>query len=82
FFHEGLSLSKNLFGSSFFTLTGTHGLHVAIGVLWLLSWFFYSFGGKMSDKATDVEVAGLYWHFVDLVWLVIFALVYLLEFIG
>lgn len=82
FVHKGLTLQQNLFGSTFFTMTGTHGLHVAIGVLWLISWWIYSFWGNMKDKATDIEVTGLYWHFVDIVWIVIFTVIYLVEFVG
>ena len=63
-------------------MTGTHGLHVFLGVLWLIAWFIYSFFGNMKDKATDIEVAGLYWHFVDIVWIVIFTVIYLAEFVG
>ena len=80
---KGLTLSNNVFGSTFFVLTGTHGVHVAVGVLWLFSLYAYSFTGKMNhDHAIDVETAGLYWHFVDIVWLIIFPVVYLIEFIG
>lgn len=82
FYHRGLTMSTNLFGSTFYTMTGTHGVHVALGVLWLISWFIYSFFGDMSDKAIDIEVAGLYWHFVDIVWIVIFTVIYLIEFVG
>jgi heme/copper-type cytochrome/quinol oxidase subunit 3 len=82
FAHEGLSLQGSLFGSSFFTLTGMHGIHVSIGVLWLISLLVYSFrGGLSAERALDVEIAGLYWHFVDVVWIAIFTVVYLLEFI-
>ena len=82
FVHAGLTLKQNLFGTTFFVLTGTHGCHVAIGVLWLMSLFFYSFiGGVTKERALDVEIAGLYWHFVDIVWILIFAAVYLLEYI-
>ena len=82
FAHEGLSLQGSLFGSSFFTLTGMHGIHVSIGVLWLTSLLVYSFrGGLSAERALDVEIAGLYWHFVDVVWIAIFTVVYLLEFI-
>lgn len=77
-----LSLQNSLFGSTFYVLTGTHGCHVAIGILWLLSMYFYSFSGKMNaGSAMDVEIAGLYWHFVDIVWIVIFTAVYLVEYI-
>ena len=77
-----MTISSSLFGSTFYLLTGTHGTHVAVGVLWLFSMFIYSFTGKMTDhNAIDVEVAGLYWHFVDIVWLVIFPAIYLIEFL-
>lgn len=82
FYHAGLTLQGSVFGSSFYVLTGTHGCHVAIGVLWLLALFFYSFtGGVTQKRALDTEIAGLYWHFVDIVWIVIFGAVYLLEYI-
>jgi cytochrome o ubiquinol oxidase subunit 3 len=83
FVHEkGLALSSSLFGSTFFVLTGTHGCHVAIGVLWLLSMTFYSYTGKLTQAdAIDVEAAGLYWHFVDIVWIIIFTAVYLIEYL-
>ena len=83
FVHEGLTLSTNTFGSTFYMMTGTHGVHVAIGVFWLVCMYFYSHTGKMNahESAVDVEVAGLYWHFVDIVWIVIFTVVYLIEFI-
>lgn len=77
-----LTLSNSVFGSTFFVLTGTHGVHVAIGVLWLLGLWLYSFTGRMTNEsALDVEVAGLYWHFVDVVWIIIFTAVYLVEYI-
>lgn len=83
FVHEkGLTLSSSVFGSTFFVLTGTHGLHVALGVLWLFSWFITSFTKKYkAENALDIEVAGLYWHFVDIVWIIIFSGVYLIEYI-
>lgn len=84
FVHEGLTLSTGTFGSTFYLMTGTHGVHVAIGVFWLICMLFYSYTGKMDahESAVDVEVAGLYWHFVDIVWIIIFTVVYLIEFIG
>ena len=79
FVHEGLGLTTNLFGSSFFVLTGFHGTHVAVGVLWLLYLAAASaFGRLNSEQALYVEIAGLYWHFVDIVWIVIFTVVYLI----
>jgi heme/copper-type cytochrome/quinol oxidase subunit 3 len=81
FKHEGLGLTTNIFGSSFFTLTGFHGAHVTIGVLWLISLLIVSLrGGVRKDQALNVEIAGLYWHFVDIVWIVIFTLVYLVPY--
>jgi len=78
-----MTISNSMFGTTFFVLTGTHGTHVAIGVLWLFSMLVYSYSGKMTQAhALDIEVAGLYWHFVDIVWLVIFPAVYLVEFVG
>ncbi len=82
FYHHGLHLDTNLFGSSFFVLTGFHGTHVALGVVWLFSLFLASFkqGMVTKEKSLNVEIAGLYWHFVDIVWIVIFTLVYLLPY--
>jgi cytochrome c oxidase subunit 3/cytochrome o ubiquinol oxidase subunit 3 len=80
FVHEGLNLQVNLFGSTFFVLTGFHGGHVLIGVIWLLTLLVRSLMGKLGpEKAILVEIAGLYWHFVDVVWIVIFTVVYLLQ---
>lgn len=79
FAHEGLGLSTNLFGASFYILTGTHGAHVFVGVLWLLTLFFLAARGRLdAGDAETVEIAGLYWHFVDVVWIVLFTLIYLL----
>jgi heme/copper-type cytochrome/quinol oxidase subunit 3 len=79
FVREGMNLRVNLFSSSFFVLTGFHGAHVTIGVLMLLSLFSLSMKGKLpTAKAETVELVGLYWHFVDIVWIVIFTLVYLI----
>jgi cytochrome c oxidase subunit 3 len=82
FVHEGLTLRKNLFGSSFFVLTGFHGTHVFVGVIWLTSLLVLSLRERSaltSADALDVEIAGLYWHFVDIVWIIIFTVVYLLQ---
>jgi cytochrome c oxidase subunit 3/cytochrome o ubiquinol oxidase subunit 3 len=78
FYHEGLTLSRNLFGSSFFVLTGFHGAHVTVGILMLLTLFGQSVAGRLRpENALRVELVGLYWHFVDVVWIVIFTIVYL-----
>ena len=80
FVHEGLTIPQNLFGSTFFVLTGFHGAHVTMGVLWLIVLFVRFLMGKVPpEKALQVEVAGLYWHFVDIVWIVIFTVVYLIQ---
>ena len=81
-YEKNLTITNCIFGSTFFTLTGTHGTHVAIGVLWLLSMYAYSFKKGFGERnAIDVESMGLYWHFVDIVWIVIFTAVYLLEYV-
>ena len=78
FVHEGLTIRTNLFGSSFFTLTGFHGAHVTAGVLWLLTLLAIDYRRGLGPKdAINVDLAALYWHFGDVVWIVIFTLVYL-----
>jgi heme/copper-type cytochrome/quinol oxidase subunit 3 len=80
-FENGLSLDQNLFGASFFTLTTTHGLHVLSGIIWIILVIFQllRFRGDSSQAAMKVELTGLYWHFVDLIWIIIFTVVYLLH---
>lgn len=76
--HAGASVSRNLFGTTFFTLTGLHGLHVAIGLLALGILLVLAWAGRSySSNSSAVEVLSIYWHFVDVVWVVIFAVVYL-----
>lgn len=78
----GLTIQHSLFGTSFFILTGTHGIHVTVGVIWLIALVIASYLRPTSSKdAVYLEIAGLYWHFVDLVWIVIFTVVYLIEFV-
>jgi cytochrome c oxidase subunit 3 len=78
-FHEGVTLSSNLFGATFFTLTGFHGAHVFAGVIWIIFVVTRAFRGSITrEKHIAVELVGLYWHFVDLVWIIIFTMVYLL----
>jgi heme/copper-type cytochrome/quinol oxidase subunit 3 len=80
FYHAGLKLQTNLFGSSFFVLTGFHGAHVTIGVIWLMVLLVDTLRGRMpAARSETVEIAGLYWHFVDIVWIVIFTLIYLIN---
>jgi heme/copper-type cytochrome/quinol oxidase subunit 3 len=79
FVREGLTLQKNVFGTSFYVLTGFHGTHVAIGILMLLTLLSLSFAGRLGpERSQAVELVGLYWHFVDIVWIVIFTVVYLI----
>ena len=82
---EGMTLSgaandpRSIFGMAFFTLTGFHGAHVLVGVIWSIRLFINAFNGKFTQ--TDhfpVEFFGLYWHFVDVVWIIIFTVVYLI----
>lgn len=79
FYHEGLKLTTSTFGTSFFVLTGFHGAHVTVGILMLLSLVGLSLLGRIpQEQARKVEFIGLYWHFVDIVWVVIFTVVYLI----
>jgi heme/copper-type cytochrome/quinol oxidase subunit 3 len=80
FVHQGLTIHTNLFGSSFFVMTGFHGVHVTLGIVMLLTLWGMSMRGQLPpEKAETVEIAGLYWHFVDIVWIVIFTVVYLIK---
>jgi cytochrome c oxidase subunit III len=80
FVHKGLTLHTNLFGASFFTLTGFHGTHVTLGVIWLITMWVEAFRGRLpAAKSLNLEIAALYWHFVDVVWIVIFPVVYLIK---
>jgi len=80
FVREGLTLQTNLFGATFFVLTGTHGAHVTVGVVWLLTLWVRALQGKLTAaNAVTVEICGLYWHFVDVIWIVIFTVVYLIQ---
>jgi cytochrome c oxidase subunit 3 len=83
FYHEGLSLQTNLFGQTFFTLVGFHGAHVTIGVIWLMVLAGASLmGGLESRRSLALDCAALYWHFVDIVWIIIFSLIYLMKATG
>ena len=79
FYDEGLALGTNLFGTTFYVLTGFHGVHVTVGILMLLSLVGLSTLDRLPDDAAfPVEMVGLYWHFVDIVWIIIFTVVYLI----
>ena len=76
---KGFVPSEGLYGSTFYTMTGFHGFHVTIGVLCMIFVTWRAFRGRYT--AVDhrgVEVIGLYWHFVDLVWIILFTIVYLI----
>src|SRR5687767_7869326 len=80
FVHEGLTIKTNLFGSTFFTLTGFHGAHVTAGVIWLGTLLAIDYRRGLGPKdAINVDIAALYWHFVDVIWIAIFTLVYLIQ---
>ena len=80
FAHRGMGYTTNLFASTFYTLTGFHGTHVTLGLLWLISVLVVALRGKLPpEKALNLEMAALYWHFVDVVWIVIFPVVYLIR---
>ncbi len=80
FYHAGLTLQTNLFGSTFFLLTGFHGAHVLVGVIYLTTLGIMAVRHQLGpERSMSVEIAGLYWHFVDVIWIVIFALVYLIK---
>ncbi|MBT8212814.1 MAG: heme-copper oxidase subunit III [Acidimicrobiia bacterium] len=77
---KDMTLTSNPAASAFYMLTGFHGTHVAIGILMLLSLFGIARrqGGLSEKHGMNLELVGLYWHFVDIIWIVIFTLVYLL----
>lgn len=79
FYNEGLGFTTSLFGSSFYTLTGFHGVHVTVGIIMLLAFVAINKRSRVpGSKPESVEMIGLYWHFVDIVWIIIFTLVYLI----
>jgi cytochrome c oxidase subunit 3/cytochrome o ubiquinol oxidase subunit 3 len=79
FYREGLGYTTNIFGSAFYTLTGFHGVHVSVGIVMLMSLLVMSIRGNLGpERAEAVETVGLYWHFVDIVWILIFTIVYLI----
>jgi cytochrome c oxidase subunit 3/cytochrome o ubiquinol oxidase subunit 3 len=80
FVREGMGYTTNVASSAFFTLTGFHGAHVSIGIIILMSLVLMSLRGRLRPgrEAETVEICGLYWHFVDVVWIVIFTVVYLI----
>jgi cytochrome c oxidase subunit 3/cytochrome o ubiquinol oxidase subunit 3 len=79
FIRQGMTIKTNVTSGAFFVLTGFHGVHVTLGIVMLLSLVRMSQRGMLpSSKSEVVEIFGLYWHFVDIVWVVIFTVVYLI----
>ena len=81
FYEEGFKLGSSPASSAFFVLTGFHGAHVTVGIFMLLALLGMSLSGRLgvpAEGARKVELIGLYWHFVDIVWIVIFTVVYLI----
>jgi cytochrome c oxidase subunit III len=72
-----LTLSRNLFGSTFYTLVGFHGLHVTVGLVTMIVVLLLRLGPARRNAGEDVELVAWYWHFVDAVWVVVFSVVYL-----
>ena len=80
FLHEGYGFTHSPAWSAFYTLTGFHGVHVTLGIIMLLSALALSFAGRIPrERAEVIEIVGLYWHFVDVVWVLIFTIVYLIK---
>jgi heme/copper-type cytochrome/quinol oxidase subunit 3 len=77
--HDHFTPRTNLFASCFYVMTGCHGAHVTGGVIYLIGIFIGAVRGKFNEQNNSaVELAGLYWHFVDLVWILLFTVVYLI----
>lgn len=84
-FHRDINLSSGTFGTSFFTLTGFHGLHVLAGLVVLTILTILAFAGDYDRPIPDstvISTVGIYWHFVDIVWAVVFTVVYVLPYFG
>jgi len=79
FIRRGMTIKTTVTSGAFYVLTGFHGVHVTLGIIMLLTLVNFSIRGKIPQaKAEVVEIAGLYWHFVDIVWIIIFTVVYLI----
>jgi cytochrome c oxidase subunit 3 len=78
-YEHGLTISTNLFGTTYYSLVGLHAFHVTVGVIMLLIVALFALAGRVGAKhPRRVEVLSLYWHFVDAVWVVVFTVVYVL----
>ncbi len=77
-YHDGLTISTNLFGTTFYSLVGLHASHVIIGLTMLSLVLIFALMGKLKkEHSRQLEVLSLYWHFVDAVWVVVFTVVYI-----
>lgn len=82
FIHEGHTLTSNAFLSSFFALVGTHGLHITSGLLWMgVTLAYVSVRGLNKHLVRKLALLSLFWHFLDIVWIFIFTIVYLMAFV-
>ena len=81
---QKITLSSSLFGTSFYTLTGFHGFHVFVGliILSIILWLTFSGDFNNEKKSSVIKTVGMYWHFVDIVWVVVFTVVYILPKLG
>jgi len=78
-YHEGLTISTNLFGTTYYSLVGLHAFHVCVGLIGLLTVLLLALFGKVQQEhARNVDVFAMYWHFVDVVWIVVFTVVYII----
>jgi cytochrome c oxidase subunit III len=78
-YEHGLTISTNLFGTTYYSLVGLHGFHVTAGLLMLLIVAIFALAGRVRvEQSRRVEVLAMYWHFVDAVWVVVFTVVYVL----
>jgi cytochrome c oxidase subunit 3 len=78
-YEHGLTISTNLFGTTYYSLVGLHGFHVMAGLLMLTIVFLFTLAGRIGhEQSARIEVLSLYWHFVDAVWVVVFTVVYVL----
>jgi heme/copper-type cytochrome/quinol oxidase subunit 3 len=78
-FGHGITPNTSMFGTAFFVLTGFHGLHVLGGLAWLTITLLRAFQGDFTKvKNRGIEMFGLYWHFVDIVWIILFTIIYLI----
>jgi cytochrome c oxidase subunit 3/cytochrome o ubiquinol oxidase subunit 3 len=78
-YEHGLTISTNLFGTTYYSLVGLHGFHVIVGLIMLSVVFLFALAGRVgTEQSARIEVLSLYWHFVDAVWVVVFTVVYIL----